>query len=188
MNNLLPPLLVPPSLLTSTVAIIFNVTSAFCSDSVGSPSLRPSPLTHPPTKSHLHHPPLPPLRTEQLPANQHTFIITLYCSYRPLVAFSPVVVTCPLPSSMLFSFQRHMLIYLYHVLLFFPLSPFSFLHLSFARYPTHHTPYTVHHLATTTYALLSYLVPLLSCHHRSSSCIFCRLSIHPSIHPKHTSA
>jgi len=181
-NNLLPPLLYPSCFLTSTVAITFNIPSTFCSDSVGSPSLSPSPLTHLPTISHLHHPPLPPPRTEQLPADQHTFIITLYYSYRPLVAFSPFVVTCSLSSSMLFSFQRHMPNSLYHVLLSFspfPLSP-SFTCCSLAIQRTiHRTPYTprYHHIRFT----LIPPVPLSSRHHRSSSRIFCQLSIHPSI-------
>ena len=62
--------------------------------------------------------------------------------------------------------------------------PFSFLHLSFARYPTHHTPYTVHHIhLATPHTLFS---------HTSCSIVVASLSFivshllsafHPSIHP-----
>jgi len=80
----------------------------------------------------------------------------------------------------LFGFQRRMPNYLlYHVLLSF--SPF--LLPSPVVRSLSNAPYTIHHIhpATTIYALLSCLVPLSSRHHRSSSRIFCRLSIHPSI-------
>jgi len=139
--------------------------------------LRPSPLTHPPIKSHFHHP--LPLRTGQPPANQHTFIITLYYSYRPLVAFLLFVVTSlnvvRFPKAHAKSFVVSCII------IFSPL----FLHLSFARYPTHHThtPYTIYTSLPPTYALLSYL--LFHCrrvtiaHRLASSVGF--PSIHPSI-------
>ena len=53
--------------------------------------------------------------------------------------------------------------------------------LSNAPYTIHRTPPRYHHIRFT----LIPLVPLSSRHHRSSSRIFCRLSIHPSIHPPH---
>ena len=127
-------------------------------------------------------PPPPPPLTEQLPANQHTFIITLYYSYRPLVAFFPFVVTSL--NVVRFPKAHAQLFVVSCIIVFFPLSP-SFTCRSLAIQRTiHHTPYTprYHHIRST----LIPLVPLSSRHHRSSSCIFCRLSIHPSPSLLHT--
>jgi len=129
--------------------------------------------------------PPPPPRTEQLPANQHTFIIMLYCSYRSLVAFSRVIVTCSLPS-MLFSFQRHMPHYSsYHVLLSFSLfllpSPVVRL---LSNVPMHHTPYTIYTSLPPPHTLYSHTsfhcCRVTIAHHLASSVGF--PSIHPSPH------
>ena len=107
----------------------------------------------------------------------------MYYSYRPLVAFFPFVVTSL--NVVRFPKAHAQLFVVSCIIIFFP--PFSFLlpspvvrSLSNAPYTVHRTPYTPryhHHIRFT----LIPLVPLSSCHHRSSSRIFCRLSIHPSI-------
>ena len=172
-----------PLLLTSIVAIIFNVSSALIQLPLLPPILllvthqqfltddSPSPSPPPP--------PPPPPRTEQVPANQHMFIITLYYSYRPFVAFLPFVVTSL--NVVRFPKAHAQLFVVSCIIIFFP--PFSFLHLSFARYPTHHTPYTIYTSLPPPHTLYSHTSRSIVVVSPSFIVSHLLSAFHPSIHP-----